>query len=118
MFLAIDKLLEKGKTEYSIGQLFNELLVISKDVFRARQSVNMSLPVGRVPSMFPWPLIPQKPYESPLMRATRTMGEADPSLACLLEAPSYGQQYMYGVPGLSGVDTNAVNSFFYSAPTS
>eukprot|EP00928_Gymnodinium_smaydae_P030462 TRINITY_DN22653_c0_g1_i1.p1 TRINITY_DN22653_c0_g1~~TRINITY_DN22653_c0_g1_i1.p1 ORF type:complete len:371 (+),score=61.60 TRINITY_DN22653_c0_g1_i1:42-1154(+) len=112
MFLAIDKLQQHGKKEYSIGRLYNAIVDVSKDVFNAKQSVYMSLPVGRIPAMFAWPLVPTKPYESPLMRAARIMG-ANPSLSAFQQAPTYGISQEL----LSEINTGSVNAFFYGAPT-
>jgi len=71
MLVSIQKLLESGHDEFSVGKLYNTTLTYDDRIFNSPQDISMQYSNGCNPSQVKFPLIPQGPYISPMMAAKR-----------------------------------------------
>eukprot|EP00440_Ansanella_granifera_P050321 gb/GFBE01054539.1/.p1 GENE.gb/GFBE01054539.1/~~gb/GFBE01054539.1/.p1 ORF type:complete len:344 (+),score=66.70 gb/GFBE01054539.1/:1-1032(+) len=68
LMLAIDKLSKVGRDNYSVGMLFNALLLEDELVFRCIQDIELQTTPDMTPDAMAWPLIPPAGYQAPLSR--------------------------------------------------
>lgn len=71
MLLAIEKLSESEKEDYSVGLLYNATLKEDENVFASKQHIMMSCAPAVTPDAMAWPLIPLEDYTSPMGRKAR-----------------------------------------------
>eukprot|EP00928_Gymnodinium_smaydae_P041609 TRINITY_DN28138_c0_g2_i1.p1 TRINITY_DN28138_c0_g2~~TRINITY_DN28138_c0_g2_i1.p1 ORF type:complete len:348 (+),score=82.38 TRINITY_DN28138_c0_g2_i1:93-1136(+) len=74
MLLAIEKL--GTNSDYSVGKLFNATMVESDRIFKEKQDLTIHCSQNMSPNLMAWPLVPSKPYRSPLTQAKQADGHA------------------------------------------
>ncbi|CAE8727936.1 unnamed protein product [Polarella glacialis] len=70
LLLGIDKLSKVGRDNYSVGMLFNALLLEDELVFRCKQDVEIQSAPDCSPDTMAWPIVPSVGYQAPLTRCT------------------------------------------------
>eukprot|EP00929_Paragymnodinium_shiwhaense_P008178 TRINITY_DN112122_c0_g1_i1.p1 TRINITY_DN112122_c0_g1~~TRINITY_DN112122_c0_g1_i1.p1 ORF type:complete len:357 (-),score=82.49 TRINITY_DN112122_c0_g1_i1:112-1182(-) len=69
MLVALQKLVESGEDDFSIGMLYNVTLKYDDSLFHSEQDITLTCGGGATSDSMVWPLVPPDTYKSPLMRA-------------------------------------------------
>lgn len=73
MLVAIQKLLESGDSDFSVGKLYNTTLTYDQRIFNSPQDISIQHSNGCQPTDMAFPLVPKGDYTSPMMAAKRDL---------------------------------------------
>lgn len=73
MLVAIQKLVEGGDEEFSVGMLYNTTLQYDKRIFDSPQDISIQCTANMKPDGMAWPFVPPDSYVSPMMKAKRDL---------------------------------------------
>jgi len=87
MLMALERFQKAGKTSYSIGELYREILTQDDGVFHSKQDISMQSSRGCSAMDVPWPLVPRQPYQCPPLPAQYHKLNSQPAPAASYQAP-------------------------------